>query len=283
MTAALDAYREHQLARGTAPGSAATTRRRLAALLRLELDRPVSDLTRSLAARVLERYRTEPCRTGEPPKTATVQGALREIKGWAGWLRRNPFEGLEVLGAAAAGKPQLTRDEARKLERLCLGAADHDPGAVAVLLTLYTGIRASELVGLTSRDLDDGGALLRVRRSKKRGRIVEDLFPVPEWLQAPLQGLADSGHLFGGRDRYWLRDACRRLCKAAGVTVVGPHGLRGTVASLSREAVGLSPEQIRALLGHDSVAVTARHYIGAGAETAASVRERLQVLEGGLK
>ena len=54
----------------------------------------------------------------------------------------------------------------------------------------------------------------------------------------------------------------RRLCAAAGVSIVSPHGLRGTHATICA-SVGASPDIVARSLGHTSYAVTAAHYTNA--------------------
>jgi integrase len=58
--------------------------------------------------------------------------------------------------------------------------------------------------------------------------------------------------------------AVRRCCKAAGVPVVTPHGLRGTHAKVARE-VGVSGVLLAAAMGHESEATTTEHYAGRNA------------------
>jgi integrase len=56
--------------------------------------------------------------------------------------------------------------------------------------------------------------------------------------------------------RWWTR----RLCKEAGLPEVTPHGLRGTNATASMQA-NTNPHLVAAALGHESIAVTMRHYV----------------------
>jgi integrase len=63
-----------------------------------------------------------------------------------------------------------------------------------------------------------------------------------------------------------LRFAVRRICRFAGTPLVGPHGLRGTHATLAVEA-GVTGDAVAASVGHGSLAVTAGHYAKAEAIT----------------
>jgi integrase len=87
---------------------------------------------------------------------------------------------------------------------------------------------------------------------------------VPPQLQPLLKRLAagkqPSDRLFGPKaTRYTVLRYVHRICKAAGVPVVPPHGLRGTHASLAMSA-GATGDLVAAALGHESFATTERHY-----------------------
>jgi integrase len=84
-------------------------------------------------------------------------------------------------------------------------------------------------------------------------------------------GKSPTDRLFGPKaDRYWLRLAVRRICRIAKTPIVGPHGLRGTHATLAVEA-GVTGDVVAAALGHESFAVTAGHYASAESVTAARI------------
>jgi integrase len=106
---------------------------------------------------------------------------------------------------------------------------------------------------------------------------------VPDRLRPALLALAktrQSGPLFPGRTRYWLHYHVARLCRAAGVPEVCPHGLRGTHSTLVREA-GLTSNVIAQALGQTSPQVTERHDIAPGTSHRANARRALVVLKGG--
>ena len=277
VSAAIEQYLTHQRRRGNADASIATTGHRLRALLEPVAHLPPWQLTTARCERAYEAR-------ADAVRGDTHRGELGQARTFGRWLmrrglaRRNPWAEVEPLGARAAGKPQLTVDEARKLVAHCHARAGEDLAAVAVLIGVYFGVRSSEILALTGRDLDDDGAVLRVSRRKKR-RAVTDALEVPEPLRPVLRALGE-GAWFEGRTRDWLHYHCLRLCRAAGVPKVTPHALRGTLASGLREH-GVPAEVIAQLLAHDSVRVTETHYIDAGAAARAEQRGRLRVLRGG--
>jgi integrase len=134
-------------------------------------------------------------------------------------------------------------------------------------MALLMGMRASEIVERTVRNLDDEGRLLWITDAKTQAGVRR--LEVPPQLQEHLQRLArgksPSDRLFGrDADRHWVLRSVHRVCKAAGGPRVPSHGLRGTHATLAVGA-GATSHLVAAALGHQSFATTARHYARAEA------------------
>jgi integrase len=144
-------------------------------------------------------------------------------------------------------------------------------------------MRASEITNRVVRDVDDDARVLWIERAKSKAG--ERHLEVPEVLRprlaALIAGRRGDEPLFPDRDRHWVGYHVRRLCRAAGVPVVCPHGLRGTQASIAVRAV--PAEHVAQQLGQTGPAVTRRHYLAAGAEQDGRQRAALQVLAGGLR
>jgi integrase len=215
--------------------------------------------------------------------------------------RANPFADVEPVGQRRAGrdKPQLRRDEARALTGYCLAQCSPvvRPEAVAVLAAWLLGTRAAELVVQRDvRDLDDGGKLLVIPSGKTK-RAERDI-EIPDVLRPLLlelaKGRGGTEPLFIADDaptakrklgprratRHWLYYHCRKMCEAAGVPVVSPHGLRRTHVSIARGA-GATAHLVAEQVGHGSVQVQERSYAAPGA-AAQGQRERvLKVIAGG--
>lgn len=207
------------------------------------------------------------------------------------WLRANPFEDVEPVGVRVVGadKTTLNTDASRRLEAWCIEHGS-DQYAVLTLAYLYLGARASELWKRDVRDIDDGGTVLRVGKTKTRsGRRSFRLPDVLRDLIAELtRGRAPDAPIFlnhngarMSRTVVWKR--VREVCKAAGVDVVGPQALRRTSSSLATEA-GETPIAVARHLGHatgEAPAVTTRSYVSRDAATSAVTERRLRVLQGG--
>jgi integrase len=145
--------------------------------------------------------------------------------------------------------------------------AETEDGAVAALMALLMGMRVSEISDRIVRNLDDDGRLLWITDAKTQAGIRR--LQVPQQLQPLLRRIAankqPTDRLFGPNvHRHMVLRHVRRICKAAGVPVIPPHGLRGTHASLAMTA-GATGDLVAAALGHESFTTTERHYARADA------------------
>jgi integrase len=208
-------------------------------------------------------------------------------------LTSSPFADVEGKGRRKTGKPQISIDESRKLYAFCMTAIAeaatpyHRSEATAVLAVLLLGPRATEVTRRAVRDLDDGGRVLWIRRSKtEAGRrhleVPDDLRPLLLELARDKIGAAP---LFTDREgkaptRHWLNHHCKRICKAAGVPVIPPHGLRGTHSSIAKRG-GATGAIVSAQLGHAIAIpeVTDRAYVRKEANQAASTGAVVALME----
>lgn len=261
-------------------------------------DMGLQDITIArLKQRIDIRLSTPTDRCG-PRAVASVASELRQSKRFLAWaaergLWRVPagLASVRVEGPRSEGKAQLSADEARAFlrEGLRLSVAGHE-GALAASAVLLLGVRSRELLERCVRDLDEDGAVLWIRRhaktarSRRRVRVPE---PLRSLLREHVRDRQPQDRIFGedfGRGRLrsssWLAAQVAELCGAAGVTVVCPHGLRGTHATLAEEA-GVSPDAVAASLGHTSSEVTGRHYTLPEARQDARQTRVLRLVQGG--
>jgi integrase len=173
------------------------------------------------------------------------------------------------IGKVRVGKPQLRIDEARRFAEtaLTLYTEQGDTLALAALMALLLGLRASEVLLRVARDVDDGGRILWIDGGKTHN--ARRHLRVPEVLQGHLQKLVSTlgpeEPLFGrGRTgqphrRQTLHSEVARICVRSGVPKVCPHSLRGLYATLAVESGAVS-DAVAASLGHGSFAMTSRHY-----------------------
>ncbi len=212
----------------------------------------------------------------------------------SGWLAADPGPRLATLKARRTLPHVLRQDEmravldtaARRAEAAGSGqaaagsgqaAAGSDQAAeqavalrdVAVLELLYaTGIRVSELCGLTPDNFDHGRRTVRVVGKGDKERTVPVGVPalraVTRWLEAGRPVLARPGSgpaLFlgvrGGRldPRTARRITRERLRDGGAARPTGPHGLRHSAATHLLEG-GADLRSVQEILGHSSPATT---------------------------
>ncbi len=209
---------------------------------------------------------------------------------WAsqyGYVGASPFRDVKPVGKLNAGKTQLRIEEARRFTSAAVSYFEEKrhPLAIGALLALTMGLRTSEVLERVVRDLDDGGRYLWIDAGKtvNARRHLE----VPEVVQPFLLQLAEGRRpddlLFGSRksggphhkQKMW--EMVRRLCQRADVPSVCTHSLRGLWATLAVQS-GAASHVVAANLGHNSFAVTQRHYAQGSAVTNAATARVLGAL-----
>jgi integrase len=276
MTKALEAYEVHLETKGNVPSrgpnkprTVETTMQRLRSVFATEII--TGELTPAVMLELWAKW--------VPGKaTDSALNVLAQCRTFLKWLEKkgwskhpNVLAEIEVSGKRRKGKPKLTQDEAHQLLTWCFAHPD-DSGAVATVMALLLGLRASEIVTRTVRHIDGKGTLLDITDAKTEAG--ERTLKLPSKLQPLLARLASGKNpddlLFGGQTRHWVLRSVKRCCEAAGVRVVSPHGLRGTHAKMARE-VGVSGVLLAQAMGHESETTTTEHYAGRAAVANAAI------------
>jgi integrase len=285
----IEAYERYLLTeKGNKPGSVEDTLFRLRTFFP-DTDLPLADLTPHKCSGYYEGLRTKISpRTKKAYSVDTQRNVLAEAKTFLRWCAERRFVGRSVLdqvkgvGKRRHGKPQLRIDEARRWLKVAGDLAERGEGwAVAAMLALVLGMRASEILSRVVRDLDDEGRLLWIPDSKtEAGRRTLE---VPDFLRPYLQHLAQGKGkdelIFGAHWRDYLRKAVAKICRLAGVPKVSAHSMRGLHSTLAL-AHGTSGHVVAASLGHKSEATTLRSYADPTAVESARRLRTLSVLEG---
>lgn len=282
---AIDLYMEHQELKGNKESTRKTTRFRLDSMFPDQTDQYVIDIEKRHAQKLYDKL----CKTGK--KVDTHRNTLNQTRSFWKWLKKrdyvyeNPWEEVEGVGRRNKGKPQLTAVESRRLLDHLQARAGGDEGALGAMVALLLGLRSGEVVSLRVRDIDFDAGVAHIRGGKTDAatrRVVLPEVLASTLLATILPEIPDRGgdrELFAG-SRHWLRSACLRLCREAGVTEVGPHGLRGTHASLASSA-GMSSRAVAETLGHASPNITERHYSTEESRAAGKQKRVLKLLKGG--
>jgi integrase len=311
-TTALEQYRSHLIDKGNKPLSIETTVWAIG--LFFPDATPLHMLSAKRCAKLYEALRTTPReRTGKPPSADTHRNVLAQTKSflaWClkqGWLGENPLAAVEGIGkrrprgkslGKAGNELRIKQARAWYMQALALASSKGDRGAIAALVALLLGMRASEIVSRRVADLDEDqapGDLLWIPCSKTPAgrRTLEVPGVLRQLLVVCAEGKGGERYLFEcerpherakpkphGRD--WVIDQVHRICDLAKVPRVTAHAMRGLLATLTAER-GLAGHLIAATLGHEDQRTTMKAYAAPGSAAAGVNRRGLVVLEGGAK
>jgi integrase len=242
---------------------------------------------------------------GKPYAAWTIRGCLTvlgRLLGSAvreGLIAENPVRRLE-----RGERPRVERRQFPSLDREAIGkliAATPERYRALVALSVLTGIRQSEALGLQWQDVDLRAGVLRVRRQLDRsGSLVEPKtaaakreIPLPPFLvrmlqrhkeQAFSQGRArPSDFVFSSKagtplgHRNIVRRGLDKALERSGLPRLSWHDLRHVAAS-ALIAEGASVAYVSRVLGHANPSITLSIYAHefAKAEHADRTRERLE-------
>lgn len=249
--------------------------------------------------------------TGNPYAAWTIRGVLvvlGRVLGSAtreGLIPANPVRRLERGERPVAERRQFPSLDREAIGRLIAGTpARYRP---IVTVSVLTGIRQGEALGLRWQDVDLKAGVLRVRHQLDRGgQLVEPKtqaakrdVPIPPSLSRMLAELKErafalgrakpSDYVFAGETggpmhrRNMVRRGLEKAITAAGVPHLSWHDLRHVAASVLI-AEGASVAYLSRVLGHASPAITLSTYAHefAQAEHADRTRERMEAAFGGL-
>jgi integrase/recombinase XerD len=213
-----------------------------------------------------------------PASVARAQSAVRGLHRFRveeGWTTADPTTEIRPAGPNRRLPKALTEEET---ERLLDTATGDDPASRrdgAILEVLYgTGMRVSELAGLSLSDLGSDTGLVRVLGKGSKERLVPlgscAAQALDDWLDGPGRPLfeprrwarrGDAEAVFlnarGGRlTRQGVWGVLKKRARAAGLEdKVHPHVLRHSCAT-HMLAHGADIRVVQELLGHVSIATT---------------------------
>lgn len=261
----IDVYLEHLETKGLKQSSRTTLSFRLKAITDIvKRDRLLSAVTPTIAdelyqARVAKR---------KPDTHRAELAAVTAMFAWCvkkGWLLSNPFAGVDPIGRKSVRRDHLRIDEARAYRKATL--ADLSDGALAASIALLMGLRATEIVKLAVRDIDDSARVIWIFESKTEAgdRHLEVPGELRSRLARKVANRDGDEYIFGDVDRRWVRYHVERIGQLAKISrPVTPHMLRRTWSALAAEAVPV--DAVSRALGHASSTITRRHYQPTNAE-----------------
>ena len=151
-------------------------------------------------------------------------------------------------------REQITPPSARDVELIILNA----PARWRLLLTTLaeTGMRISELLAITSADIDHAGE--RIRISKGKTSAARRWVPINADLLHEITTATppddQTGRVFAGTPAA-VQNAMTRACQSAGIAHYHPHDFRHRWISLQVKR-GVPITEISAIAGHSQNAIT---------------------------
>lgn len=242
-------------------------------------DVKVQHLTRELAEDTLRSWRARTEGSMAPRTARLAADVLVSVVAWGAPRGRCPAVALDDLPSARVDHEEHrnnsrtpTRDESDRVLNMIPAGRDRD---VVELLSL-TGARVGEVAAMTVASYDREHAVLyisgRDRARSRRGKVATRAFPVVGSLGALLERLVDGREAgepmvagLPGHVACSTSAALERGCRAAGVEVYTPHGLRRMVATELMDQSANDAKSVSKLTGH-SVAILLRDYVRPGEE-----------------
>jgi integrase/recombinase XerD len=212
--------------------------------------------------------------TGTPLSTATIQAYIRVLKAFFSWARRedylksNPMAAIVMPKSATKIINTFTDDQVAKLTDVCTRSnVNGHRNLTILLLSLDSGLRVSELIGIQLDDvnLPEGYIVIRQGKGNKEriipiGSIVQKSLwkYVNLYRPRPLTDNVTSLFLTGSGlplTRNGVQQMMRRLARRAGVTGVrcSPHTFRHTFSKRYLTNGG-DVFSLQRILGHSSLA-----------------------------
>ena len=211
----------------------------------------------------------------QPLAPSSIARALSAMRGWFRFLIRerlvesNPLPDVIASRRAVRLPKTLTMAEVTQLLDLPAGSSVEGCRDRAMLEVLYaSGLRVSELVGLTVSQVDLNAGCLRVRGKGAKERVVpmgqqaRDLLSdyLAQVRPVLLKGRPSRVLFVSRRAQALTRQACWKLlrlrARRAGITKpISPHMLRHSFATHLLEG-GADLRAVQTMLGHADIATT---------------------------
>ncbi|MDI6789924.1 MAG: site-specific integrase [Thermodesulfobacteriota bacterium] len=195
-------------------------------------------------------------------KIKTLIGLLYKYGNKNGIIRDNLAEHIELPREEKGKKDRFTDPEVKKLEK---AAVDKVPWADTVLILIYSGMRISEMLGLTRFNVDMDKQLITggIKTDAGKDRIIPihpKILPyIKKWYDREGEALIcnDEGKRLSAKK--YREDFYYPALDAAEVRKLTPHKCRHTFCSIAAEK-GVDTIYIQQMAGHATYAFTADEY-----------------------
>jgi len=215
--------------------------------------------------------------TRQGVKPTTIDNERRNLNTLFSWLEqeeyitRNPMRRIKKIKQGRVVRMPFSATEIEELRDACLN--ERERAIVEVLLS--TGMRVGELCGLNKSDIDhySGEALVTGKGNKQRicylnaiaRKRIKDYLDTrtDDWAALIVADKNGKGNTRKGGYRLGLgriEALVREIGRRAGVSSTHPHRFRRTAASMALQR-GMPIDQVRIMLGHESMETTLRYAI----------------------
>lgn len=191
----------------------------------------------------------------------------------------------------------FTVEEQRKIE--CYIATADDRRLFGIILSLYTGLRIGELIGLEWDDINLDKGIITINKTvyrdkngsdkwqvcvdKPKTKSSERIVPLPSYLIECMRAYKETaqskfvvenkkGEMMSIRSYQYMFE---RLTEKAGVRKLNFHALRHTFATRALEC-GMDIKTLSEIMGHKNASVTLNSYAHSMLETKIAMMNRLQ-------
>lgn len=210
---------------------------------------------------------------GRQPGASAVNVRVAAVRSLYDFARRigavlvNPADDVKRPQPPQATPKGLAPTQLRELLNAIPNSRSGRRDRALILTAALTGLRRAELMALTTGSItedDDGTPMYTVRT--KGGKVRYRELPMPAYAaitaylaadDRPIEGLGEDEPVFPVTSQT-IYGNLRRYGETIGIEGLTIHTLRHTAAKLRRQA-GASLEEVQAVLGHASVATTARY------------------------
>lgn len=195
----------------------------------------------------------------QPHSAKTVLNYHIGLSAFWTWMMREGYVEKHILHLVEKPRPQqIAVEPFSEIEiRALLQSLRRNPerDRAIILLLLDTGIRASELCGLTKDDIDLTNRHIKVLGKGNKERLIPFS---PRTASALFRHMADSGHRPFPMTRTSLAHLFQQIKKRAGILDAHPHRFRHTF-SITYLKNGGDPYTLQDILGHTTMEMVRRY------------------------
>lgn len=190
----------------------------------------------------------------------TINKNIRNFKAMINWGAKCRYiSDIEIKNVKAQGK-QIRILSGKEVKNLLIACGDAKQWKMRILMGVCTGLRSSDLDGLTLRDVDIERKTVSVI-NKKTGKVT-NYQPLPDTLMPEIERFVLE-EVADGQKRFLKYKFSKKwyvIKKRAGLEDIEFHDLRRTFGSMQADA-GVPIKALQEMYNHANIETTMKHYI----------------------